>query len=88
MTSAFDHMAKQLAPRCWPNDKVNIVLIADYELFCKEYVFDQLRGVSFGESFCRKFYITDFVLSILSNEQSAKRHIETIGYIKNDISGY
>jgi len=84
--NSFEHIAKQLSTRCWPADKVNSIDMCDYEIFCKEYVFDNLRGISFGESFCRKFDITDFVLSILPNEISAKKHIETIGYIKNDIS--
>lgn len=78
----FEHITRQLQDRCWPANKVNSVELDEYETFCKEYVFDQLRGISFGEAFCRKFIITDYVLSVLPSEQSARQHIKTIGYIK------
>ena len=53
----------------------------DYESFCKEFVFEKLKGKRFGEAFCDRFNINSFVLSNLS-DKTAKDHIETLGYIK------
>jgi hypothetical protein len=52
-----------------------------YELFCKEFVFEKLRGIGFAESFCKKFKFNDTFLKNLSDE-TAKYHIEMLGYIK------
>jgi hypothetical protein len=52
-----------------------------YELFCKEFVFEKLKGNSFAESFCKKFKFNDTFLKNLSDE-TAKYHIEMLGYIK------
>lgn len=53
----------------------------DYENFCKEFVFEKLRGKNFGEAFCKKFDFNDTFLRGLS-DQTAKLHIEKFGYIK------
>ena len=52
-----------------------------YELFCKEFVFEKLKGIGFAESFCKKFKFNDTFLKNLSDE-TAKYHIEMLGYIK------
>jgi hypothetical protein len=52
-----------------------------YELFCKEFVFEKLKGNSFAESFCKKFKFNDTLLKNLS-DATAKYHIEMLGYIK------
>ena len=31
---------------------------SDYEIFCKEYIFEHIRGIKFGKAFCKKFDIT------------------------------
>jgi regulator of sigma D len=54
---------------------------AEYELFCKEYVFDQLKEIRFGEAFCKRFNIDDQLINTVSND-TAKYHIEILGYIK------
>lgn len=53
----------------------------DYELFCKEYIFDNLKGKSFGQAFCERFQIQDHLINNVSND-TAKFHIEMLGYIK------
>lgn len=53
----------------------------DYEIFCKEYVFDSLKEIKFGEAFCKRFDIHDPMLSMFSNDL-AKFHIEKLGYLK------
>jgi len=52
-----------------------------YELFCKEFVFEKLKGDSFAKSFCKKFKFNDTFLKNLSDE-TAKYHIEMLGYIR------
>lgn len=52
-----------------------------YEVFCKDFVFDKLKGFSFGESFCKRFGFNDTLLKNLSDD-TAKDHIEMLGYIK------
>jgi hypothetical protein len=52
-----------------------------YELFCKEFVFEKLKGIGFAESFCKKFKFDDTFLKNLSDD-TAKYHIEMLGYIK------
>lgn len=53
----------------------------EYELFCKEFVFDKIKGKTFGFAFCEKFELNDTFLKNLSDD-TAKYHIETLGYIK------
>jgi hypothetical protein len=53
----------------------------EYDIFCKEFVFDKLKGKKFGESFCEKFGFNSIFLKGLSDE-TAKDHIQKLGYIK------
>ncbi len=54
---------------------------SDYEIFCKEFVFETLKGKSFAIAFCEKFGFNDIFLKGLS-DSTAKEHIEKLGYIK------
>jgi hypothetical protein len=81
MTS-FEHMVKQLTRVDAGLISVKNIPRDEYEIFCKEYMFDKLKDVSFGTAFCKRFEVTDFVLDLLQSENSAKKHIEYIGYIK------
>jgi hypothetical protein len=53
----------------------------DYELFHKEYIFDQLKGSRYGEAFCKRFQIDDPVVSRIIDADLAIEMIEEI-YIK------
>lgn len=53
----------------------------EYEIFCKEYIFERLKGFSFGNSFCKRFDIVDYLISNVSDDSTAKLHIEQF-YIK------
>lgn len=53
----------------------------DYEIFCKEFLFEKIKGKTFGQAFCEKFGFNDIFLKALSDE-TAKSHIETLGYIE------
>ena len=53
----------------------------EYEVFCNEFIFESLKGLTFGQAFCERFDITDNMLSTISDD-SAKFLIEKLGYIK------
>ena len=53
----------------------------EYEIFCKEYTFERLKGEPFGRAFCKRFDIDDYFLKNLS-DKTARYHIEKLGYIK------
>ena len=53
----------------------------DYDIFCKEFVFEKIKGKSFGSAFCEKFGFNDIFIKGLS-DSTAKDHIEKLGYIK------
>jgi hypothetical protein len=48
----------------------------DYEVFCKEYIFDRLQGKNFGRAFCERFDINDTVIKCLFDEDIAREMIE------------
>jgi hypothetical protein len=52
----------------------------EYDSFCKEYVFEKLKGKTFGLAFCEKFGFNSIFLKGLSDSM-AKDHIEKLGYI-------
>ena len=64
-----------------PSSSATIISRENYEIFCKEYIFDQLVGTTFAEAFCKRFDITDSAISILQDNDHAKSLIESLGYI-------
>lgn len=54
----------------------------EYEVFCREFIFDSLCGERFGQAFCKKFKINDNLLNLVSSDSEAKYLIEYLGYIK------
>lgn len=57
---------------------------ADYERFCYGWLFDALRGLTFGQAFCREFSVTDMLLLYTTgwDEERTQRYIERTGYIE------
>lgn len=53
----------------------------DYEIFCREFIFEKIKGKTFGSAFCERFGLNDTFLKNLSDD-TAKYHIEQLGYIK------
>jgi len=53
-----------------------------YEQFKKEFVFEKLKGLTLGQSFCEKFDINDYMLSNLKDEEETEFLIKSLGYIK------
>jgi hypothetical protein len=54
----------------------------EYDMFCKEYVFDKLRGDSFGTAFQKRFNCLDRVLSMFASQEDVMAHIKYCGYVK------
>lgn len=53
----------------------------EFEEFCKEFLFEQLKGeYKLGEAFCKRYDEPNYVLSILS-DNGAKEHIKKF-YVK------
>lgn len=68
----------------FPEAKENVKVTVsrqDYETFCKEFIFNSLKDEHFGESFCKRFGISDLTISILKDEHFTKQLIESLGYI-------
>lgn len=83
--NAFESMAIQLSGFTFRHQKTKkTVSREDYEIFCKEYVFDNLREVSFARAFCERFDIKDDLLRTMTHVSNAdtKSLIEILGYIK------
>ena len=53
----------------------------EYEVFQRQYIFDQIRGLKYGKAFCERFHVKDSVISRLIDEDLAKELIEET-YIK------
>ena len=48
----------------------------EFESFCKEFLFEQIKGdYKLGEAFCKKYDEPNYVLSILP-DRSARAHIK------------
>ena len=54
----------------------------DYQIFCKEYIFDAINGMTFGNAFCKRFELTDNLLSKITDTSEAQFLIKNLGYIK------
>jgi hypothetical protein len=76
-------MFNQLTEKRQSNINERTVRLTEYEIFCKEYMFEQLRDIAFGKAFCKKFDIQDRVLNILMSRNSAEQHIKSMQYIQN-----
>jgi len=74
----FQQMIEQFTT---PKDTGIMVSKSDYELFCKEYVFEKLKGIAFGYAFCKRFGIQQYTISNMKNDLFVKQHIEKF-YIK------
>lgn len=74
----FSHMVMQLTK---PTITAQVDK-KDYYIFCKEFIFDQLVGRTFGSAFCKRFNIKDDIVCLYRSVENAKFYIENCGYIK------
>ena len=68
----FDTLMQDLEP-CPPPRYVSL---AEYDAWRKHFVFDGLRNLSYGESFCRYFNIRDNVLRFSQTVRQADEYIK------------
>lgn len=54
---------------------------AEYHAWSEDAMFDALRGVRRGQSFCNHFGITDYILFYETSEETVNKHIRQ-NYIK------
>lgn len=75
-------MVKQLDLQTLGKGKIDFSIgKQEFEDFCKEFLFEQIRGeYRLGEAFCKKYEEPNYVLSILP-DRSAKAHIKKF-YVK------
>ena len=75
----FNTIAKQLELQSLGKHTIDqSVSTEEYDQFCKEYIFDMLKDneETFGEAFCKRFNIHNYVLSTLQSRESADKHIK------------
>lgn len=81
MSDVFGHMVIELS-RISDKKSVKSISKEDYEIFCKEFIFEKIKGVKFGEAFTERFEVNDFVLMMYTNDQDAIKHIKYCNYVK------
>jgi hypothetical protein len=59
-------------------ERRNSILQAAYDAWRNEFVFDGIRGMRYGQSFCNHFDITDYVLFYMLDWDRADQHIRTV----------
>lgn len=74
--NAFTHMVSVLDVQTKPE-----ISKTEYEVFCKEFIFDQIKGTRFGRAFCERFNVNDMVIRCLIDEDIAREMIEE-NYLK------
>jgi hypothetical protein len=77
MNNPFGYMIQSVQAK----DTHKMVDRSEYEIFCKEYIFEKLKGFSFGYAFCKRFDISNYMISNVTDDSSTKSHIELF-YIK------
>ena len=75
----FDMMVRQLQHGVGERKNFTITQ-EEYEQFRKEFIFDELKGISMGEAFCAKYKDNNLLLSTMKNKY-AREHIEMF-YLK------
>jgi len=78
----FGHMVTTLSSDAFKDNDFTPINHTDYDKFCKEYVFEKLKGINFGTAFQRKFGVRDRVLSMFGNQNDAMAHIKYCNYVK------
>lgn len=78
----FDNMVTTLTSDSFKDTDFNPISKKEYDIFCKEYVFQKLKGINFGTAFKERFNCNDRVLSMFINQKDVMTHIEYCKYVK------
>ena len=74
----FENMTADLLAMDARVERRNSILQAEYDAWRNEFVFDGIRGLRYGQSFCNHFDITDYVLFYMLDWDRADQHIRTV----------
>ena len=74
----FENMTADLLAMDARVERRNSILQAEYDAWRDEFVFDGIRGLRYGQSFCNHFDITDYVLFYMLDWDRADQHIRTV----------
>jgi hypothetical protein len=75
---AFENMTADLLAMDARVERGNSILQAEYNAWRDEFVFDGIRGMRYGQSFCNHFDITDYVLFYMLDWDKADQHIRKL----------
>ena len=76
--SIFENMTADLMAMDARIERRNSILQAEYDAWRGEFVFDGIRGMRYGQSFCNHFDITDYVLFYMLDWDKADQHIRKL----------
>ena len=79
--SVFGSMIAELSAEAYKDIDFAPINKNEYAIFCKEYIFEKLKGVNFGVAFQKRFGVRDRVLSMFSEQTHAMEHVERY-YVK------
>ena len=84
LNNTFKQITEWLSIADRPDTTARVYSIpkTDYEQFCQKYIFEKLKGITFGKAFCRRFNLTDIVLLAMTSQTEAEKYIENCKYIK------
>jgi len=74
----FENMTAALLAMDARVERQNSILQAEYDAWRDEFVFDGIRGMRYGQSFCNHFDITDYVLFYMLDWDKADQHIRKL----------
>ena len=81
--SIFENMTADLMAMDARIERRNSILQAEYDAWRNEFVFDGIRGMRYGQSFCNYFDITDHVLFYKVDWASADQYIRSMYLAKS-----
>lgn len=73
--NSFDYLVSYVTANSNPT-----ITKTEYEIFCKEYIFDKLKGIGFGKAFCKRFNVSNIFLTHMK-DRAAKKHIDEMKYV-------
>ena len=80
---AFENMTADLLVMDARVERRNSILQTEYDAWRDEFVFDGIRGMRYGQSFCNHFDITDYVLFYMLDWDKADQHIKKLYLAKS-----
>jgi hypothetical protein len=74
----FENMTADLLAMDARVERQHSITQGEYDAWRDEFVFDGIRGMRYGQSFCNHFDITDYVLFYMLDWDKADQHIRKL----------